>query len=43
MTEAFPAHTVETAPDEVRPALQAMQQKMGFIPSLMAKFAEALC
>lgn len=41
MTESFPAHTVDTAPEEVRPALQAMQQKMGFIPSMMAKFAEA--
>ena len=41
MTEAFPAHTVETAPDEVRPALQAMQQRMGFIPSVAAKLAEA--
>lgn len=41
MTEMFPAHTVETAPDEVRPAMQAMQQRMGFIPSMAAKFAEA--
>jgi AhpD family alkylhydroperoxidase len=41
MTEMFPAHTIETAPDDVRPALQAIQQKMGFIPSMLAKFAEA--
>jgi hypothetical protein len=41
MSESFPAHTVETAPDEVRPALQAMQERMGFIPSMLAKFAEA--
>jgi AhpD family alkylhydroperoxidase len=41
MTEMFPAHTVETAPDEVRPAMQAMRQKLGFIPSMAAKFAEA--
>jgi AhpD family alkylhydroperoxidase len=40
MSELFPAHTVETAPDEVRPAMQAMQ-KMGFIPSMAAKLAEA--
>ena len=41
MTESFPAHTIDTAPDEIRPALQAMQEKMGFIPSMLAKFAEA--
>lgn len=41
MSETFPAHTIETAPDEVRPAMQAMQQRMGFIPSMLAKFAEA--
>lgn len=41
MSEMFPAHTVETSPDEVRPVMQAMQERMGFIPSMMAKFAEA--
>jgi len=41
MSQSFPAHTIETAPDEVRPALEAMQLKMGFIPSMLAKFAEA--
>jgi AhpD family alkylhydroperoxidase len=41
MTEMFPAHTIETAPDEVRPAMQATQKGMGFIPSMLAKFAEA--
>ena len=41
MSEMFPTHTVETAPDEVRPVMQAMQQRMGFIPSMAAKFAEA--
>jgi AhpD family alkylhydroperoxidase len=41
MSDLFPAHTVETASDEVRPAMQAMQKGMGFIPSMLAKFAEA--
>src|SRR3569832_2023701 len=41
MSETLPTHTVETAPDEVRPVMQAMQQRMGFIPSMAAKFAEA--
>ncbi len=41
MTEYFPAHTIETAPDEAREALLASQGKLGFIPSMLAKFAEA--
>jgi hypothetical protein len=41
VSETFPAHTIETAPDEVRPVMEAMQQRMGFIPSMLAKFAEA--
>ncbi len=41
MTEIFPAHTIETGPYEVRPAMEAMQKGMGFIPSMLAKFAEA--
>lgn len=41
MSRVFPAHTVESAPDEVREAMEAMHKKMGFIPSMLAKFAEA--
>jgi hypothetical protein len=41
VSETFSAHTIETAPDEVRPVMEAMQQRMGFIPSMLAKFAEA--
>jgi AhpD family alkylhydroperoxidase len=37
MTDPFPAHTVETAPEEVRDALAATIAKNGFLP----KFAEA--
>lgn len=41
MTDPFPAHTVETAPEEVRDALTTTIAKIGFLPSMMAKFAEA--
>ncbi len=29
MSETFPAHTIETSPDEVRPVMQEMQQQTG--------------
>jgi AhpD family alkylhydroperoxidase len=41
MTDPFPAHTVETAPEEVRDALTTTIAKIGFLPSMLAKFAEA--
>ncbi|MEZ0472929.1 carboxymuconolactone decarboxylase family protein [Luteimonas salinilitoris] len=41
MTIQFPAHTLETAPEEVRGAMDTMQKSMGFLPSMLAKFAEA--
>lgn len=41
MTDPFPAHTVETAPEEVRDALATTIGKIGFLPSMMGKFAEA--
>jgi AhpD family alkylhydroperoxidase len=41
MTDPFPAHTVETAPEEVRDALTTTMAKIGFLPSMLAKFAEA--
>ena len=41
MTAYFPAHTIESAPEEAREALLASQEKLGFIPSMLAKFAEA--
>ncbi len=41
MTKDFPAHTVDTAPAEVRGAMANMQKNLGFIPTMLAKFAEA--
>lgn len=41
MTDPFPEHTVETAPEEVREALTTTIAKIGFLPSMLAKFAEA--
>jgi AhpD family alkylhydroperoxidase len=41
MANLFPAHTIETAPEQARPALTAVQNKLGFVPTMMAKFAEA--
>jgi AhpD family alkylhydroperoxidase len=41
MTDVFPAHTVESAPAEVRDTLAAAHKSMGFLPSMLAKFAEA--
>jgi AhpD family alkylhydroperoxidase len=40
MADLFPAHT-ETAPEEARPALAAVLKRLGFVPTMMAKFAEA--
>jgi len=37
----FPIHTIETAPPESRPALEAIRQRYGFIPNLAAVFAES--
>lgn len=37
----FPLHTLETAPAEARDKLEAVQSKMGFIPNLFGKLAEA--
>lgn len=39
--DLFPAHTIETAPEEVRDALATTVAKIGFVPSMLAKFAEA--
>jgi len=41
MANEFPLHTIETAPDEVRPALEAALASIGFVPTMLAKFAEA--
>ena len=41
MTDLFPAHTSETAPEEARAVLASTQEKLGFVPTMMAKFAEA--
>ena len=41
MTVLFPAHTIETAPEEARSALASALKQLGFVPTMMAKFAEA--
>jgi AhpD family alkylhydroperoxidase len=41
MADLFPAHTTETAPEEARSALTAALKQLGFVPTMMAKFAEA--
>jgi uncharacterized peroxidase-related enzyme len=37
----FTIHDIETAPEDSRPLLQAAQQKIGFVPNLMAVLAES--
>lgn len=37
----FPIHTLETAPEAARPALEKVKQKYGGIPNLTAELAEA--
>lgn len=37
----FPAHTVETAPEEAQAPMAKMQAQLGFVPTMLAKFAEA--
>jgi len=41
MTNPFPLHTIENAPETVRDAMESMQKRMGFMPTMLAKFAEA--
>lgn len=41
MADLFPAHTPETAPEEARAALTGTLKQLGFVPTMMAKFAEA--
>jgi AhpD family alkylhydroperoxidase len=41
MPKEFPLHTVETAPEEVRPVLEATIARIGFLPTMYAKWAEA--
>jgi len=38
----FPIHTIDTAPTDSQPALQAIEERYGFIPNLAAVFAESL-
>ena len=40
MTE-FKTHTIESAPDNSKPILEAAKKKMGFVPNLMATMAES--
>ncbi len=37
----YKVHTIETAPEGSKPILVAVQQKMGFVPNLMATMAES--
>ncbi|TVP53000.1 MAG: carboxymuconolactone decarboxylase family protein [Halomonas sp.] len=37
----FPLHSVESAPEAAKANLQAAEKKMGFIPNIFAKMAEA--
>lgn len=37
----YPVHTIETAPDKSRPALQGLKQAFGMIPNLAATMAES--
>lgn len=37
----FPVHTIDTAPADSRPALEAIKQRYGFIPNLAGVFAES--
>ena len=37
----FTIHTIETAPERARAGLRAAQQKLGFIPNMMAVLAES--
>src|SRR5262245_53047985 len=37
----YPVHTIETAPEQSRPALQGLQQTLGRIPNLAATMAES--
>jgi alkylhydroperoxidase family enzyme len=36
----FTVHTIESAPEKSRPTLQALEQKFGFLPNVMATMAE---
>lgn len=37
----FTIHTIENAPEQSKPMLEAAQNQMGFLPNLMAEFAAA--
>ena len=37
----FTTYTIESAPDTSKPTLQAINQKLGFVPNLMANMAES--
>jgi hypothetical protein len=41
MDNSFPLHTVDSAPEEVRGALKPMHDRMGFLPTMAGKLAEA--
>ena len=37
----YPVHTIESAPEKSKPALQGLQQNLGLIPNLAATMAES--
>jgi hypothetical protein len=41
VADVFPAHTTETAPEKARSALATALKQLGFVPTMMAKVAEA--
>ena len=41
MSNPFPLHTIDSAPETVRGAMKAMQKRMGFVSTMLGKFAEA--
>jgi len=41
MLTHFPIHTIATAPEESRPALEQLQKEVGFLPNLAATMAES--
>lgn len=41
MADVFPAHDETTAPEGAREAVASMKARLGFVPTMLAKFAEA--
>ncbi len=39
MSKLFVVHSVETAPIETKPALEAARKRLGFVPNLLGELA----